>query len=204
MPDDLKSVIQNMRKDSIYEWGIMSTVPTTIVVLQALLTPAIAAGVGVIGYLQWRTAHQKVMLDLFDRRFTVIKEVEGAVNDALAIADDISGIEASRRIMRACSDSIYLFGSEVAHLIIEMDDDVTKYTRAVRRMNSAHHSVEEREAAAVQESELSSILIEKCATLKARCIPYLHMPQKRVRTPRELFQDLNEKRLSYADEKQTK
>ena len=36
--------------------------------LQALSTPAIALLAVVIGVIQWRTAHQRAVFDLFDRR----------------------------------------------------------------------------------------------------------------------------------------
>ncbi|MDG4874165.1 hypothetical protein P9273_03510 [Mesorhizobium sp. WSM4935] len=37
-------------------------------------TAAIALAVAVIAYRQWRTAHDKILLDLFDRRFSVFNE----------------------------------------------------------------------------------------------------------------------------------
>jgi hypothetical protein len=46
----------------------MSNVPIWIQYLQALSTPAIALLAATIGVLQWRTAHQRAVLDLFDRR----------------------------------------------------------------------------------------------------------------------------------------
>lgn len=44
-------------------------VPIWVQVLSALLTPAVAIAVGVIGWLQWRTNERKRKQDLFDRRF---------------------------------------------------------------------------------------------------------------------------------------
>jgi hypothetical protein len=40
-------------------------------VLSALLTPTIAVLVAIIAYRQWRTAQNRLKLDLFDRRFAV-------------------------------------------------------------------------------------------------------------------------------------
>ena len=53
----------------------MANTPTWIIVLQALLTPTIAAVAGLVAFLQWRTAHQKVILDLFDRCLRKFKSV---------------------------------------------------------------------------------------------------------------------------------
>lgn len=46
--------------------------------LAALLTPTIGITVAIIAFLQWRTAHQKVLLDLFDRRQAVYSKLEAA------------------------------------------------------------------------------------------------------------------------------
>ena len=49
------------------------TIPAWISEVQALSTPAIAAAVGVIAWQQFRVAHQKLRLDLFDRRYAVLE-----------------------------------------------------------------------------------------------------------------------------------
>lgn len=48
-------------------------VPAWVQILSALLTPAIAITVGVIGWLQWRTNERKRKQDLFDRRYEFYK-----------------------------------------------------------------------------------------------------------------------------------
>jgi hypothetical protein len=49
---------------------------------------AIVAVVGAfIAYFQWRTAHQRVVLDLFDRRLRVFEDVEAAVKNVFASTD---------------------------------------------------------------------------------------------------------------------
>lgn len=39
------------------------------------LTAFIAAVVALIAFLQWRTAHDKVLLDLFDKRFAAYEDL---------------------------------------------------------------------------------------------------------------------------------
>jgi hypothetical protein len=45
-----------------------NSLPFWMLALQAFAVPVIALLAAVIGYVQWRTAQQKVVLDLFDRR----------------------------------------------------------------------------------------------------------------------------------------
>lgn len=184
----------------------MSTIPNWIVVMQALLTPAIAAAVAVIGFLQWRTAHQKVMIDVFDRRIAVIREVDDAILHALAGQGNMAGYDATRRIWAAYGDAIYLFGPEVGQLISNIRDNVSRYAAALRRLENPRYSAEQREQAAEQEIRLERELMEARTQLKECCLPYVHMPQKKVRSPLELFHHLNTKRSSYAygDEEQRK
>src|SRR5260370_19959215 len=53
--------------------------PLWIQYSQALAAPAIALLAIVIAILQWRTAHQKVVLDLFERRMKVYSEIRAVI-----------------------------------------------------------------------------------------------------------------------------
>lgn len=44
------------------------------------ITPVIAAIVAVIAFLQWHTARQKMVLDLFDKRFAVYEDLRLVVS----------------------------------------------------------------------------------------------------------------------------
>jgi hypothetical protein len=48
-------------------------------VLSALLTPAVALAVCLIAYRQWRTAQNRLKLDLFDRRLAIHTEALGII-----------------------------------------------------------------------------------------------------------------------------
>jgi len=61
----------------------MPNVPTWIQYLQALSTPAIALLAVTIGVLQWRTAHQRAVLDLFDRRMENYDALNAAIFEIL-------------------------------------------------------------------------------------------------------------------------
>jgi hypothetical protein len=43
------------------------------------LLPAIGAFAALIAYLQWITAHQKIVLELFDKRFAAFQDVQAAI-----------------------------------------------------------------------------------------------------------------------------
>ncbi len=173
--------------------------PNWITVLQGLLTPTIALIAVGIAYMQWRTAHQKVILDLFDRRLKVYDEINAAVIQAVAEQGNLATFEATRRIWRAWGDARFLFGPEVLQAIDEIRRDVSRFGAAVRRSERPNISEAERLTAADEAEQLDKKLLEFREPFTSLCLPYLKMDQKRVRTPKEWFQDANAKRLSYSD-----
>lgn len=58
--------------------------PCWLHVGQLLGTLAIGGVAGVIAWQQWRTAKDKVKLDLFDRRFAVFMDARQLVSEAIA------------------------------------------------------------------------------------------------------------------------
>jgi Tfp pilus assembly protein PilN len=75
-----------------------------------LVTLFVGAVVAGIAFLQWRTAREKVLLDLFDKRFALYEELRSIVGRWLG-----SGIDqpAFFDFTRAASRSQFLFGPEV-------------------------------------------------------------------------------------------
>ncbi|MBY5838062.1 hypothetical protein J3P71_17675 [Rhizobium leguminosarum] len=178
----------------------MTNLPVWIQVLQALLTPAIAVAVGAIAFLQWRTAHQKVILDLFDRRIkiyevvadTVFKYVDGGMISS----------QARMRLRRAETEAKFLFGDEVAPQISRYSALILAHSRFVRQAESDKTSDDKRselsDAAVEIDDELSSML----SAWTNMMLPYLKMSQKHVPSPVEWLGERNKIRLSYADDKQ--
>lgn len=173
----------------------MSNVPAWIQILQALLTPVIAMGVGIIAFMQWRTAHQKVMLDLFDRRMEIYRQVREAVGSVVRSGrgDD----ESQMAVMRAADEAMFLFGSDVSDYLKDLAD-------ILHKLEWANRQIEDEPTPSVSDRRLK--LFRKVVRFYedgARLFhPYMRMDQKRVRTPVEWFHDRNRVRLSYADEKQ--
>jgi len=89
-----------------------------------LVTAFIAAIVAVIAFLQWQTAREKVLLDLFDKRFEVYAELRAAVaqrHDQTSSSD----------FARAASRAQFLFGPEVQTLLEQIQKDL--HLEAVQR-----------------------------------------------------------------------
>jgi hypothetical protein len=73
---------------------------------------AVIAGLGLlIAYFQWRTAHQRVVLDLFDRRLQTFELAELACTTI--ISSGKASEEALRLLHQAKGKARFLFGNDV-------------------------------------------------------------------------------------------
>jgi hypothetical protein len=88
---------------------------------QNWLVVVIGAFAALIAYLQWVTAHQIVVLDLFDRRKKAFDELEKAV--APVFRDGSVSNEAFNNLIVAKSSCRFLFGDDVKNYVQKMQED---------------------------------------------------------------------------------
>ncbi len=178
--------------------------PVWIQVLQALLTPAIAIAVAAIGFLQWRTAHQKVVLDLFDRRLAVY---DGVVNCVTGYFSKLEGpalrSDTVSELYQLRSRALFLFGSDVANLIDQVRGDIINYALLSERREKRRPLLPTAKEAMDREfSEVLERLTETSEKMTAACLPYMQMDSKSAQTLTAWLNEKNRQRLSHADEKQ--
>src|SRR5690349_2365211 len=93
----------------------VNELPTWVQYLQAMFIPVLALIVALIAYQQWRTAHNKLRLALFDRRFAVYVETLDFIGTVMQ--DGYPASEHYRPFARARDRAQYLFGPEVEVLL---------------------------------------------------------------------------------------
>lgn len=145
------------------------------------ILPATVIGVSVaiVALLQWKTAHAKVMLDLFDRRITVYDNVL----EAIALSNKFSAPEkpafdAVLKLYQLRSDASFLFSENIADIITEIISCMNAESRNERQLDRQNLSVEE----LVRYSNA----LEYAGNMKDRlgrqfqdaCIPYLRIDIK--------------------------
>lgn len=160
----------------------------------------IGLGVGYIAYMQWKTAHTKVIIDLFDKRLAIYEAVLEAVT--LSNLDDGTGAElrkAHSMLFRARSDATFLFGEEIASIITEIINCMSLQRRNERRLN--RDITEDARERLAKELELSANRQDKLAReFQTKCLPFMQIITKKIRSPAEWLRDKNAARWSYADE----
>jgi hypothetical protein len=95
---------------------------------KALTTPAIALLAIAIGILQWRTAHQKIVMDLFERRMKVYSEIRAVI--ASTVSSGKLPNEKHFEFTRAIDGAKFLFGSKVNEYLEELNSTLAYFHEA--------------------------------------------------------------------------
>src|SRR5215472_5780631 len=90
---------------------------TTLVSVAALVVSLV---VTLVQYAQWRTANQKVVIDLYDRRLQVYRQLEKAIAPVMREAEVDQAAFTAFCIGE--SDATFLFG-----------DDIRQYLKSLRK-----------------------------------------------------------------------
>src|SRR3954462_11983710 len=87
------------------------------------LTILLAAFAAMIAYFQWRTAHQRIVLDLFDRRVQVLEDIEEIIRN-INRTTDVSNDD-MRLFWKARAKARFLFGPDINdYLMVRLLDDL--------------------------------------------------------------------------------
>lgn len=89
--------------------------------LQQWTLAAIAALGLLIAYFQWRTAHQRVVLDLFDRRYQTFELAERSL--ANIVSSPKLNVEDLQNLHQAKGKARFLFGDDVNTYLKERIED---------------------------------------------------------------------------------
>jgi len=92
------------------------------------VTAVIAVAVGVIAYLQWRTAREKLALDLFDKRMTVYIAAKAGIDEFTR--DGHARNNSIRNIAVVRNEAQFLFGSEIEAYLAKLQEALVRVNLA--------------------------------------------------------------------------
>lgn len=165
--------------------------------MNAWTTTIISSLVLLVAFLQWRTAHQKVLLDLFDRRIALFNQIMETQRRVMREADGLAGHDIDHlHDLRAKAN--FLFGSEIMDALKTWHEALIDLTVSadVIRMGAGSRSEHQ-----LQIAQALKTVRPFRETFPLIFSPYMRMDQKRVRTPLEWFHDRNEIRKTYGDQR---
>lgn len=106
---------------------MMPRPPHWITVVQGLGPTVVSVVIGLVAaglaYRQWKTAHQKLVVDMFDRRFAFMGEMQGLVKGYLVRRDIDDAVSSLRDLQQR---SRYLFGADVTAFFEEIISDINR------------------------------------------------------------------------------
>jgi hypothetical protein len=100
--------------------------------MQGWITILIAAIALLIGYFQWVTAHQRVVIDLFEKRLRLFNSIELAIGQVVRDAE--TSPETLQTFLQAEADACFLFGLDVLKELRSLGSDfefLHTYSKAV-------------------------------------------------------------------------
>jgi hypothetical protein len=151
----------------------MNQVPYWIQVLQALATPAIALLAVVIGVMQWRTNHQRAVLDLFDKRWEVLSQLRSVIGEILREGDNVNP-RVGREYSLAADRASFLFGSDVISYLEAVRGAISRHQVASARVKADPNDSSAIDLRYAAFSEISEF-VEKADRLVK---PYMQMHQR--------------------------
>jgi hypothetical protein len=100
--------------------------------MQGWITILIAAIALLIGYFQWVTVHQRVVIDLFEKRLRLFNSIELAIGQVVRDAE--TSPETLQIFLQADADARFLFGLDVLKELRSLGSDLEflhTYSKAV-------------------------------------------------------------------------
>jgi hypothetical protein len=145
------------------------------------LTAVIAATVASFTARQRVTARQKVVLDLFDKRFEVYEELRGVIGRHLT--KRVNSTEDMEKFTRAAGRAQFLFGSEITTFLEARRLDLSRSVYDAMHSHGPYDSEERRKAAEDRMVARSDRLVDFFPDFDLLVAPYMKHTQKRVTIP---------------------
>jgi len=157
----------------------MEHVPLWIQVAQALATPAIAALAVIIGLGQWRTARQRVVLDLFDKRWAVLIDLRSTIAEVLR--EGRVNMGQSFEFARAMDRASFLFGPEVVQYLKSIHAALGRHYVAASSLTAEQGDSPKRDKMIDQEYDAMTEISQFFARMEDLVAPYMRMHQRSPR-----------------------
>jgi hypothetical protein len=128
----------------------------------------------VIGYIQWRTAHQRAVLDVFEKRFEIYQSARAAITEV--ITKGTVQHHADIDFLRATDKAQFLFGPEVTFYFNSVYNLLVEHGAAEDMMKSGNQ--QERQNAVTKKyaafNEIANFYVKSLPLVT----PYMRIHQK--------------------------
>ncbi len=150
--------------------------PCGIQLLQALLTPVVAILAVTIAFFQWRTGHQKMVIDLFDRRmkiYTDCRDVLRPIVSSPSATTDQNGID----FIRASADAEFLFGEKVVEYLEKVEQAIFDLATSEAELKGHLSDQDRKDFVARSRTAIDIITSFYKKEFRFRLAPYMRLKQ---------------------------
>ncbi|HWJ72912.1 MAG TPA: hypothetical protein VNX29_07085 [Kaistia sp.] len=165
-------------------------------VAMGLLSGAIALMAAAIAWGQWFTAREKLVVDVFEKRFSVYIQALKALSPV--IRNGSPSEEDLLNYMLMMREARFLFGQDVYGYLSETWDELLSLQAAVEELKGPLEPPD-RQLIVKRKWHAFRKVADFPRSLHTLVAPYMKMQNKRPRTPVEWFADANAARISAAD-----
>lgn len=149
--------------------------PQWVQMLNALSVPVIALLAATIGFAQWRTAQQRAVLDVFDKRWEVYTRLREVVSEVVSQGSVRN--ETSTNFIRAADGAHFLFGKSVIDYIDKIYAAMLEHHVAESQMESPA-SPDARQTAIENKYRHFKVICDFYSEFPKLAGPYLQMHQR--------------------------
>ena len=107
--------------------GITTFMCISASLLQSVLTAGVGLAVALIAIFQMKIAHDKLRLDLYDRRYKLYQATKNFV--VVALGEQCCSYSQMFEFRRDTIDAVFLFGSDIVDYINQIDKRVVESRR---------------------------------------------------------------------------
>jgi hypothetical protein len=145
-------------------------------VFQALLTPAVAFLAVVIALFQWRTAHKRVVIDLFDRRMKIYTDCRDVLHRIVA-SPNATTTENGIEFKRARADAEFLFGDKVVRFLEKVEEAIFDLATSEAELKGTSCRQERKDFVAKSRAALETIRSFYEEEFRSLLRPYMRLTQ---------------------------
>ena len=127
----------------------METMKDIVQILSGLLTPLIAILAGYIAWQQYRTARDKLKLDLYDRRFRVYRGLMDFLH--AVIQEGSASRDALGKYYSETNEKKFLFDADVTDYMEEVRDKAVRLRQVGRKIENLPENQEQERSTAIDE-----------------------------------------------------
>jgi hypothetical protein len=98
--------------------------------MTAWIALLVSIAVALVGFFSWRTAHQKMILDIFEKRFAVYEDLIQLMS--VQIRESYLRDEDFHKFVRALDRAKFLFGRDVSDYLHRVQEDLAEARRVER------------------------------------------------------------------------